>query len=291
MAPTSGAVQAGARLRSLLVGEERYRRLWVDQAQRSGGSPNVDAVSRVIMNHRWAAYDDPAESSRQIKDRARRALAGQVLTFETLRWFTEAFGMSSEHCAALEAELALIEAGAPEPQSALQVLSLHELHYVGADRLPTHHRTLVTVRALRDQIDRHVLVFDTDEIMVNSPHGAFGPTVPSRRPGYWQCPLIFKTPLMKGEVKTIELDFIFNYTAPPPPEIRKMASKTSVYSLSLTVHFDAAAPPREVQLCRWDDPDTDFVKSRALARLDGDAVAHHFEPELRDEVVGFVWSW
>ena len=94
----SDLVAVSAYLRSLLNQHDRYRSLWRAKAERRGGDPNIDAISRVIRDHLWT-YNDPLarDDWRSYKDRVRRALNAQTLTPETLRVFMDAFGMSDEH--------------------------------------------------------------------------------------------------------------------------------------------------------------------------------------------------
>lgn len=86
---------ASSYLYELLVRPGKYRKLWELRVDRPGSRPvNEAAVARVLAEYLWEVgerSDTDTELLRRLRDRVSRALAGSVLSAETLRWFVEAF--------------------------------------------------------------------------------------------------------------------------------------------------------------------------------------------------------
>jgi hypothetical protein len=85
-----------ALLRTLLTDELTYRRRWRARSDRTSGMLNQAAVAKVMERHLWdtGEYDDMSSIARMLKDRVSRALAGKVLSSETLTWIIDAFDMA-----------------------------------------------------------------------------------------------------------------------------------------------------------------------------------------------------
>src|ERR1700760_5031287 len=81
--------------RGLLRSRAEYRRQWQERAERRpAGDVSQAGVARVIALHLWGSGERPGSDTalaRNLKDRVRRALAGQSVTPQTLAWVTEAF--------------------------------------------------------------------------------------------------------------------------------------------------------------------------------------------------------
>src|SRR5215470_17568801 len=98
--PPNASRAVGELLQSLLLERDDYRGLWSRHEQRSASSGvNQAAVARVIAQHLWESGERPDSQRRlprMLKDRVHRALAGEVISPETLNWFIGAFQMTSE---------------------------------------------------------------------------------------------------------------------------------------------------------------------------------------------------
>ena len=246
-------------LRHLLNTRPKYRQKWLAHARRSGGSPNIDAVSRVLTEYHWShhyLFDwDPPSSHRGYKDRVARTLAAEAISPQTLQLFVEAFDMSgTEHdnlLTILTADDAVAtswvpdEFPAPTRNRGYHTLSLHELHVVGDDGLPRSHRTIHTIQALEDGVDHHIYAFDTPDVEVRAFSGATaGPVEPLEGgEGFWCCELRFHRPLSAGQIRYFEYGTEFAYTDPPPPEMRR-GSMYPLHLLSIRVEFGPGATSR-----------------------------------------------
>src|SRR3712207_6301760 len=84
----------------LLLEFPLYRTQWVSRAERLPEPDKISyqAVSRVIAEWTWATGEiSETIPPRSLRDRVRRALIGEALTPETLRWFVQAFAMEQRH--------------------------------------------------------------------------------------------------------------------------------------------------------------------------------------------------
>lgn len=294
-------------LRHLLNTAPIYRARWLDNVQRSAGSPNVDAVSRVLLDHHAAnieLYPWPLpESHRGYRDRVARALSAASFSAQTLDLFVRAFSMT-------EADSSMLERLLHGPQvdglwndsplgttidgesRAYQTTSLHEIHEVGADRLPKRHRTIHTIEALKAGVAGHDYVFDTPNARVHAVAGAdAGPVEPYEMiKGFWRCHLSFREPLQQGQVRFFEYVTEFAYEDAPPPEMRR-GSQFPLQMLSLRATFDPEAIPSAVWWTRWPklDASPDMIEK---VELDEELAACKVRFDLEPgDIWGFVWEW
>src|ERR1700730_2114749 len=96
MRPLARIAESGALLRELLVSDPRYRRLWRRRVERDHTDLSQAAVAKVIEEYLWDSgqrSDNLTSLARQLKDRVSRALNGDALSAETLKWFIAAFSM------------------------------------------------------------------------------------------------------------------------------------------------------------------------------------------------------
>ena len=283
-------------LRSVLTGDQRYSARWSQHARRMRGSgPNIDAVSRVLVEHRGSnAADREPRHLRSMRDRVRRAFRAETLTPDTLHLFIDAFDMRPAD--ARELKRLLFDAGSttssPLPERTYRTLSLQELHVLGPDGLPAEHRTLHSIEAIAD-LDSYPYTFDSPDVTVRAESGATaGPIEPCPpHPGFWQVRFHFAEPMKAGEVKIFEYVTSFNYEAPPPPQFRRGAGPTGLSSLSMRVQFHEACVPQSVTWSRWSNHQSDDQTTVEEVVLDGDLSAHRFVSSLQNEVVGFTWAW
>jgi len=255
---------------------------------------NAAAVSRVISDHLFNV-DDSAPESRALRHKVERALHGTTLTPQTLEWFIDAFRLTEEHSEALISARNTADRQAPEsadPKRPYRVRSLQEFHYLGADGLPERHQSTYVIEAIKDGVSCHVCVFDTPELTVTAPYCDIGPIVVSpERPGFWQCDINFRTPLKVGQIKSFTFNIEFSYSEPPPRELRRGASVSSLFALALTVHFHPAKVPSSIALSEWSSYTATKIDKQIPATLDDDYICHHFEQELTNRLVGFTWEW
>lgn len=294
-------------LRHLLNTRASYRRLWMAHAVRSsGGSPNIGAVSRVLVEYHWANPHlvdwDPPGSHRGYKDRVARALAAEALSPQTIDLFANAFRMGASERDML---LLLLDEGDQEPvrdwhppgfpsstqDRKYRTVSLQELHEVGPDRVPVAHRTIHTIEALESGVGHHLYCFDTPEVTVRAVNGATaGPVARMEGSDYWCCRLSFHQPLSEGQIRFFEYATDFEYQEVPAPEFRR-GSMFPLQMLSIRVQFHHLQLPEEIRWAHWDDMSGAPRSSRPVG-LDEDHAACEVMTDVQPGLIlGFTWAW
>lgn len=298
-----GAKEAGQHLAHLLLQPGFYRQRWKRVAKRgSSDASNYAAIATVIQDHLWDAGERPDTDttvSRSIKDRVRRAMLGEFLTTETLTWFIGAFVIPDNEARRLHALL--------DGSSTIRVLSgdaergryynrqarsvsLHEHHYVGADRLPAAHETTQVLEATADDVTSYTYVFDTAALTVEVVHGgATDGGIFEIEPGIFGVDIALTRTLMQGETATLKYRTTFFYEQAPPAEFRR-AAFTPTDSVDLRVQFHPDALPRAAFFAEWTSLDQRPVRRQPTA-LEPDGSVHMFLRSVQDVVVGFEWEW
>lgn len=297
-----GADQAAGRyLEELLAHDPRYRRVWQRKSdRRSARGVNRTAVARVLMSHLNTSGEAAVDDERQLLDRVRRALSGQVLEPRTLQWFVDAFGLHHEH----EEELRDLLAGGRPPQrereavvgpeppprsTPWRTVSLHEFHMVGPDQIPAWHETFLVIEALEDGLDHYPYTFDTAEVDIDVVWGGRREPLERLDETWCRARIRFDEPLHRGQTKSLRFVTRFHYAEPPEPCYRRGASQR-VDNVELRVQFDAGQLPRQVWWCRWDDLDAAPAETRPR-ELDADHSVGCVHTSLQNTVVGFWWQW
>ena len=304
MDDTTRLLPAANYLRHLLLNEPAYRGLWMAKARRSGGSPNVTAVSAVLADYHWQheylLEGEPPSTDRSYKDRVARALSARSFTPSTARLIGHAFRMKRAH---LDRLLDLVAAPASVPETwptvgkdrtprPYRTISLHELHTVGPDCRPSEHRTIRAIQALDDGVDVHPFVFDTPYARVHAVQGATaGPVEPfPDRQGLWMCRLHFLRPLKAGEFRFLEYVTTFDYPSVPPCELRR-GSAYPLQTLSLRVTFSPPALPARVAECVWPSWESEAFEVNQLQLDDEHSINLVYEDNQPGLIQGIVWEW
>lgn len=291
-------VPAASFLRELLTGDPRYRRVWSAHADRAGGSPNVDAVSRVLVDYLWrVSIDDGPPSPRSLRDKARRALNGEVFTVNTARLFADAFRFRGDDRDRL---LGLLVDSASEYDvgdarvrigGAYRTLSLIECHRIGPDRAPALHRTIHTIEALADDVRYHDYCFDAHCVEVEASFGATAaPVRPHELPGYYFSRLTLDEPMRVGDVRMFEYVANFSYDEPPEPVFRRRFGPHPT-NVTMRVEFDAACVPQQISRCEWDSLDGDPSSTTVLTVDAASAAADCHWNFVSSAIVGLRWKW
>jgi hypothetical protein len=129
--------QCSTYLRSLLTG--RYGPVWRQHAERFRGSGiNYSAVSKVLSRHLEREYIDGVHH-RELRDRVRRALTGEVLTLSTIDLFVNAFRLNADEADNLRRPL-LHPAPEPDDERSAALPKQRSSMYPDAERGPGGHR-------------------------------------------------------------------------------------------------------------------------------------------------------
>lgn len=289
-------VPAASFLRELLTGDPRYRRIWSAHVDRGGGSPNVDAVSRVLVDYLWrVSIDGGPPGPRSLRDKVRRALNGEVFTTNTARLFADAFGFGGEDRDRL---LSLLVDSAAEYDvgdarvrvgGAYRTLSLVEYHLIGPDRAPAQHRTIHTIEALADGVDHHDYCFDAHCVEVEAAFGATAaPVRPHELPGFFYSRLTLDEPMSVGDVRMFEYVSTFCYEEPPDPVFRRRFGPHPT-NVTVRVQFDDACLPLRVFRSEWASLDGDPASMTPL-QMNGSAADCHWN-FISSAIVGLCWEW
>jgi hypothetical protein len=277
-----------------LLNQEPYRRRWLAHAERvHPGRISAAAVGELLAAYLWDAGlrdERETELGRQLKDRVGRALRGEVLSAETLSWFTHAFGFGDEE----EAELwrlfgeAVIEQQGV-PSVGHRTVSIHELHFVGANGIPEYHETTHVIKALADGLRRYAYIIDTREAEVTVERGGHAEALRPFDKGLFVVDLCFHRSLRRGEIASLKYLTRFHYQAAPEPILRRQARRL-VENVELRVQFHPRRRPARVWWAEWTDL-ADVPEAKRAIVLDEDLAVQQYLTSVRDKTVGFTWEW
>lgn len=294
----------------LLAQPGRYRAFWASQADKlSPGEISQAAVARVIAGHlqsngRLPPEDDRAH--RALKDRVYRALNGQALTPSTLRLFAEAFLMSQEDARQLWScllgttpdqtaeiirtlRLPPADAAAFQP-SDYRVVSLHEVHEVGADGAPSKHHTTQKLEASVDGVSRCPVRFDTSTLAV-SVSGGDTSAVYKCYDGLYAVDILLPKTLLRGEI--YEVSYTLRYQAPTwnDQRFQRSALRIPIDEARIEVHFSPHRRPRKIWWAIWQELRQDSTPTlREPVTLKGNSVTKKVTSAART-IFGFCWDW
>jgi hypothetical protein len=302
-----GTHEAAEHLERLLSTPGPYRKEWQRQSATSVGpdeihQPAVCAVLADYLIDQGEMSEDEPSPKRRIRDRVRRALSGEVLTLSTVRAFAGAFGFSPEDLERLEALLSGSSgvrmlsgsyAGTPAvagQRPGYRTISLHEYHYVNADRMPYRHRTSQVIEAVDDVVSAHRYMFDAAALTVDVLHGGsvYGDIV-AQGEGLYSVDIELTRPLRRGETASLVYETRFAYPEPPEPEFRRVGVNR-VENVDLLVQFDPAGPPRRVFFASWPALNS-RPENETEMQLEPDGSVHVFLAGLEHAIAGFYWEW
>jgi hypothetical protein len=176
-------------------------------------------------------------------------------------------------------------------EPAHRTLSVHEWHVVGPDGLPSGHRTVLVLRALRDGLTGYTYRFDRREATVRAVRGARVGVPGTDEQSLTVVELVFPRPLAAGETASFEFETVFDWRSVPPPQVRR-AARLPVQHVEIRVQFSPERLPAELHWGLWDGygPDARLRAAERVA-LDDEHAAHRFMEELHGHTVGFTWTW
>ena len=95
--------------------------------------------------------------------------------------------------------------------------------------------------------------------------------------------------LAAGETATLEYSTSFHYSAPPPPEFRRVV-QSFVENLDIRIEFHPGKLPRNVVWAVWDGMDGPIAE-RESVDLDSQFAVHRYLRLAEKTTVGFHWDW
>ncbi len=288
-------------LRTLLLDPQYACRWQARIGRRQAHALHQSGICQVIADYLWANDLHPADDDalpRKLKDRVYRALAGSSLSLATLRWFIEAFDMTSEDAARLLRIAGSVDAGDAVigravvrpgvlPPRLHRTLSLQDCHVIGPDGLPASHRTVQTISA-EEPLDRYPCVFDTDAACIRVVRGGHCGEPYALGAGLYAVDVLLDEPLRCGQTTQIEYETTFWYRTPPQAEFRRAAAR-HLANVDLQVQFHPLRLPRRVWHSEW--PALDAAPTRSeLVELDAEKAVRRRYRTLEHTVVGFRWE-
>jgi len=298
--------QASQLLRELLLARPGYRRRWQDQAERRRSTDiSLAGVARVIAAHLWATGERPDTATslpRDIKDRVRRALAGESLTPQTLSWFIAAFGMDERDERSLWATLAgdrdqhtgishtITSTRDPAPRQRHRTIALFERYSVAEDRSFASRTTLQTIMAIEDGVDTYPFSHEPAVHRVDVRYGGSLGRQYVDGDGLHTAVIVLDRRLCHGE--TAALEYVCRYPdgGCRATQVRR-AARDRAENVDIAVQFPESAVPRRVTWAVWPDyRDGDPVAEEPVS-LDARHCAHRFVRFIEETVVGFRWEW
>ncbi|WP_353945420.1 hypothetical protein ABII15_30175 [Streptomyces sp. HUAS MG91] len=314
MAATEDAAvrAAAALLRRFLTERPSYRDRWEHhELRRAGGPLSASAIARVLALHLWETGvrpDTETDLARRLKDRVHRALAGEVLSRETLEWFIGAFEVNGADASELRALWSGADAvpGGEDADGVVRhtlrlpqylplrqrhrTVAVFERHILGPDGAPLRHRTTRALMACEDGVTA---------FPCRLPEGAVGVTVlrgararPLREfPGSTPVvELAFPAPLAAGQIASLEYEVGYAPGRAPTTEYRRVAHARAD-NVDLVVEFAPARRPARLWWATWDHHRGGTPLTETPAALSADGSAHRFVPALEHAAAGFRWAW
>ncbi len=292
------AMAAAAELHRLLTEVPEHRQRWQQYVQRR----RHDGVSHTAVARVLAGITDASLES--LRDRARRALSGEVLTPRTVRLFSEAFGFTVPEQERLwtlftqqparHGSLHPAAGDVYDGEPRVSTLSRSIDVTVGADRVSWDVRTALTVQALTDGVDRFPLVHTHSDIELTALAGCRLEPEPEPEPGATALVLAhFPRPLHAGDVHVYA--YRMRFTAPAGDRDRYVAGvATPTAVLAVQVGFTPPALPARVQWQAWSSMelgDEDVTAAHDVPLRPSHRVTWIQQDVAPGAIVGFEWSW
>jgi hypothetical protein len=293
-------------LREFLLSRPEYHRLWQEQAERrrSGGISQA-GVARVIAHHLWSSgerSDRDTTLPRDLKDRVRRALAGESLTPETLKWFIEAFGMDQRD----EHILWAAYAGDRDQGAGIsytithgrelalnqrhRTVALFERYTVSAEHKIAERRTMHTITALEDGIDAYPF---NHEPVIECIDVIYGGTLGRHYvhgDGLHTDAILLDRKLRKGDTASLEYRTFYPRSGCDATEVRRSAHGRSD-NIDIALQFHEAARPHRISWAVWPDQCGGEPVHEEPVSLNAEGRVRRFVRFIEETVVGFRWEW
>jgi hypothetical protein len=300
------ATETSRLLRELLWSRLEYRRLWQGQAERRRSEAISKAgVARVLALHLWGSGERPDSDTslpRDLKDRVRRALSGELITPQTLTWLIEAFGMDERD----ERSLWATFAGDRDRQAGIshtittdralavrqqhRTIALFERYMVAEDRSVLARRTLHTIMALEDGVDAYPFTHESEVECIRVIYGGRLGESYMHGNGLHTDAIVLDRNLRQGETASLEYACDYPGGAFHPTEVRRPAHGRSE-NIDIAVQFHQASLPRAIFWAVWQDHREGGPVANENVALDGHGSARRFVRFIEHTVVGFRWQW
>lgn len=294
-------------LHELLLTRSEYYKQWQEQTQRHRSAGVSKAgVARVIALYLWGSgerADNETTLARDLKDRIRRALAGEALSSETLTWFLRAFEMNAQDEQLLwatyandrESQLEGIsntittfrELAQPQRH---RTIALFERYTIGPDRQLSERQTMHTIMALEDCVDTYPFTHEADVHRIEVIHGGSLGRPYLHGDGLHTDLLVLEQVLRKGWTAALEYRTAYPSGIRRRTEVRRAAHGRSE-NIDMALQFHPSVLPRSVWWAVWPDHYEGDPVSEELAVVNNQGSVRRFVRFIEETVVGFRWEW
>jgi hypothetical protein len=260
-------------------------------------------VAKVMEEYLWdngERSESITQLARQLKDRISRALNGEALSEETLRWFIGAFEMDEGDESLLWEIFTGRRGGSIGVSHTLRrrremihrqchrTVSLVERYSFDRHGTLLSRRTHHAIRAIEDGVDIYIFNHEPQASAIDVIHGGHPGNHYQYGGGLTSVEIILDKPLAKAESTVLEYRTKF---APRSAltEVRRAAFARSE-NIDLAVEFNERKIPRSAWWCVWDDH---FNGSRiAENKVEiHNGIIRKYLSYIEDTVVGFRWEW
>lgn len=303
----SNVQTTSAFLRELLTTRSEYCALWVRWTQRRETTAlSHAAVAQVIALHLWdmGERDDSSTNlARAIKDRVRRALAGETLTAETLGWFIHAFDMYESDANYLWVTFT----GRPDDsQAGISLTTMVERPM----RWPQRHRTLAlferyhidgagtlvartinhVIMALEDGVGNYPFIYKGDALAVEILHGGALGELHDEGDGTYSHNILLTRTLSAGSTTSLDYRVVYPSGGSLCSEVRRAVRGRSA-NIDIAVQFERDRVPRATYWTVWSDATAGPPIEEATMGLDEWHRLHRFVRFAEHTALGFRWIW
>ncbi|HEU5159786.1 MAG TPA: hypothetical protein VFU43_22515 [Streptosporangiaceae bacterium] len=286
------------------MSDPHYRRLWRQHIKRDHTALSQAAVAKVIEEYLWESGERSENSTglaRQMKDRVSRALKGDSLSAETLKWFIAAFEMDEEDerrlwdvFAGKEFDIAGISNTLRRHRKMIRrqchrTVSLVERYFIDRHGSLTLRRTHHTIRAIEDGVDIYIFNHEPQASDIEVVHGGNLGRHYEYGGGLTSAEIVLDKPLRKAESTVLEYHTRFAPNTATLTEIRR-AAFARCENVDIAVEFERFKIPKNAWWCAWDDHIAGELVVESPAEIHK-CIIRRFVPYIQETVVGFRWEW
>jgi hypothetical protein len=304
-APSREVIAAtGNLLCELLTSDPNYRRLWQRRVTRDHAVLSQAAVAKVLEEYLWDSgerSDSLTELARQLKDRVSRALNGEAISTETLRWFIAAFGMDKGDETLLWASHSGNQSEVDGVSHTLlrrremirrqrhRTISLVERYSVDRYGSLLLRRTHHAIRAVEDGVDIYIFNHEPQARAIEVVHGGELGNHYEYGGGLTSEEIILDRPLKRAESTVLEYRTYFAAHSARLTEVRRAIFARSE-NIDFAIDFSELRIPRQAWWCAWDDHFGGRIVLEESIDIRKGAI-RKFLPHAEETIVGFRWNW
>ncbi|MBW5420625.1 hypothetical protein GKQ77_03445 [Streptomyces sp. BG9H] len=230
-----------------------------------------------------------------------RALSGNAISTETLRWIIGAFDIDRSDADHLWATYTAEQGFTSGITHTLRrrremvrrqrhrTVSLVERYFVDETGSLQLRSTFHTIRAIEDGVDLYIFNHEPQASEIEVLHGGMLGTRHVYGGGLIGQEIIFTRPLTRSQTTALEYRTHFAAAKSFTNEVRRAAFARTEH-VDLAVKFPVDRIPRHVWWCVWDDHlGGAAIRQDPMTLQNG--TARYYVPFIEETSVGFTWEW